>query len=448
MKKTYLTSLAALLLASCGVEAPFGEKELPTGTIHKAALSMDIKFEGLLTRADAPDIRDCKVDIIPSGSTQPTHSYVYGSMPEIVEITAGDYRVMATHGDDALQGWEAPYYKGCSKSFTVSASKPVTNIEPITCRLANVKVETEFDTSFGNAENLQAEVSVVNGSSLVFKKGETRAGYFGQLPTTDEGEHDGAGLTLFAKVSGIVDGRTLEVETMTLENVKAGFGYKLIFRMQRPNAAGNGQLVLGDESSPVNVNAQVNVTDLSEGQTAEPDDNEYLDDDIIIGGYEEEEPVPDDPGTEDPGTEDPGGDNPADPASKKAEITINEPLTLDPSGNVVTEGMKCILTVKSFAEGGIQTFDVTIDSETLTSDILTDVGLSTQLNIAETPTKLVGPLEDLPLPVNVKGRSEVEFDITPFMDLLGVYGAAKHKFIVKVGDKNGTVTETLVLITE
>lgn len=88
---------------------------------------------------------------------------------------------------------------------------------------------------------------------------------------------------------------------------------------------------------------------------------------------------------------------------------------------------------------------VTIDSETLTPEILEDVHLASSFDLAE-PGTLEEGLNGLGFPTGnaVVGQTEIPFDITQFTSLLGLYGAANHNFIIRLVDQKGLeVTETL-----
>lgn len=103
------------------------------------------------------------------------------------------------------------------------------------------------------------------------------------------------------------------------------------------------------------------------------------------------------------------------------------------------------LQVTLFAPNKIAHVYVTIDSETLTEELLTTVNLAKSFDLAE-PGELKGGLESLKFPTesDVIGKEELPFNITQFTSLLGLYGAANHNFIIQVVDQKGLeVTQTL-----
>ena len=67
------------------------------------------------------------------------------------------------------------------------------------------------------------------------------------------------------------------------------------------------------------------------------------------------------------------------------------------------------------------------------------------------PGDLAEGLASLEFPIGdqVIGAKEIKFDITNFTPLLGIYGAATHRFIINVIDLEGnSTTKTLTLISE
>jgi hypothetical protein len=116
-----------------------------------------------------------------------------------------------------------------------------------------------------------------------------------------------------------------------------------------------------------------------------------------------------------------------------------------------TTGSDAVTTVivDIAAPKGIAHLYVTIDSPTLTADVLTSVGLQKEFDLAYPSTAtLATGLSSLGFPVGseVIGQTSVAFDISQFLSLLGVYGSAEHHFVIQVVDANGnTVTRTLKL---
>lgn len=170
-----------------------------------------------------------------------------------------------------------------------------------------------------------------------------------------------------------------------------------------------------------------------------------------------DEVVGTDPGKE-PGIDDfpeEGGEEPGDGSENENSPTIVgsnfNGNSFDISNDVLevsvnTDAENPIpLQVALSAPNGIAHVYVTIDSETLTENLLSGVGLATSFDLAE-PGALEAGLNGLGFPTSdaVVGKIEIPFDITNFTPLLGLYGAANHNFVIRLVDLKGLeITETL-----
>ena len=116
------------------------------------------------------------------------------------------------------------------------------------------------------------------------------------------------------------------------------------------------------------------------------------------------------------------------------------------------------------APNGIKSLHVNINSGTLTAEILQGVGLDTKFDLAtgkaDNGKDLTEGLVGLGFPVanggtmNVGGtettygavvnQTLVKFDITQFMSLLSIYGAAKHDFEITVTDNANQVGKAVL----
>ncbi len=131
----------------------------------------------------------------------------------------------------------------------------------------------------------------------------------------------------------------------------------------------------------------------------------------------------------------------------KPEVNPTAPMitseTLNIEGtNVITEDI--IAKVDIAAPNGIEKFEVEIISAQLTKDELQNVGLDSEFDLAN-PGNLVGPLTELGFPTGdaVKGKTQLEFDITNFMQLLAFFQGT-HQFKLTITDVKGlTSTKTL-----
>lgn len=421
MKKTYILSAVAagLLLTGCGKEDPFGTVEVGEGQFLKSAIAVDVKVDETIrqnvrTRAAEADINDFTVVFTKDGQSQPYVTYKYADMPDIVVLPIGNYTCTAYYGENRIAEWENPYFLGKSETFEVVENEITSYIEPIECRLENIKVTIDFDPLLKSKMSADSyvEVKVGANSGLNYTAAEAESGKAGYFMHTAE-------TTLVATFYGDIDG-TRTVESKSYKNVEKGNHYKITFKLHN---GGQGSAT-GDVDGDIRVDASVSVTDVERNIEIE---DEILDD--------SERPK------EDP--DDPTPPGPSDP--KAPEITGVAPINLD-GVNVIKIGDPgtCVLNVKSTAEGGFTTFYCDIESPNLTPEELASVGLSSHIDIVN-PGNLEDALRGLGLPVNVGGQKEVEFNLTSFLPLLGVFGEGQHNFIITVGDANGTTVKTLIL---
>lgn len=408
---------ASVALTSCNDENPFtgGEEEVKYGKFSTRSLTVDINKDSGVPqlanrrhRAPAPQAAYFTVDFIKAGETAPAATYKYSEMPEIVTLPVGDYMVQAWHGENHAAAWENPRYEGAAP-ISIVADDITEVAEPVVCRLANVRVSIAFDAVLLANMSDDAKVSVQVGGHgpMVFTKDDTeRSAYFA---------HDPASSLLTATFSGKVEGLQSS-ETKAYNDVAPGKHYHITFRLHKVTDEDPG-----DINGTLAVDAEVEVVDMNESLNT-PDD-------IIVDDMRPTE-KPDEPVTP------PVGEGPV--------ITANEGVNLEAVNDAI-EGQSYILYVHSNSPAGIQKFDVEIISPKLTPAELQSVGLDANLNIAQTPASMAESLEGLGLPVNVAGKTDVEFNITSFIPMLNALGAGEHTFRVTVTDALGTTVKSLKL---
>ena len=427
MKKSYIVTLfaAAALLASCSKENPFEGGNSGTGQFLKSALSVDVDADGLdvrVTRAAEANIDDFNIIFTADGQSQPVATYVYGEMPEIVTLPAGEYTVTATYGENRDADWENPHFLGTSQKFAVNPFEITSYVDPIVCRLENIKVTIDFDDALRAHMTPESyvEVKVGDSSSLKYGVAEAQAEKAGYFRHTEE-------ITLVAVFRGNVDGAEV-VETKSLKNVSKGNHYKITFRLhQSADSEFNGSL-----NADLRVDASVDVTDLNYDVPLVED--QPLDD--------SERPVEGEkPGVTDPDPEHPG--QPEDPADLNPVIYGEAPVDIDAVNNGA-DLSACVLHIKSVAEEGITELTCRIVSDPL-EEVLEPSGM-VYLNLAETPEDYRATLEGWGFPTNVKGAKEVKFEISgDFLNMMGELGSYEHHFVITVKDANGSCTKTLKL---
>ncbi len=127
---------------------------------------------------------------------------------------------------------------------------------------------------------------------------------------------------------------------------------------------------------------------------------------------------------------------------------IIESATLDIDGiNVVTPDL--VAKVDINVPKGVETLFVEIISESLSPDVLAEVGLASVFDLAH-PGDLGEALTDLGFPIGdeVLGKTYLPFDITMFMEVLGLF-PGQHQFKLTVTDVEGqTATATLTFLVE
>ena len=117
--------------------------------------------------------------------------------------------------------------------------------------------------------------------------------------------------------------------------------------------------------------------------------------------------------------------------------------------NIITENLQAKVDI--VAENGIANLHVKIISEMLTKEMLQEVGLDSEFDLAN-PGDLAEVLGELGFPVGeaVVGKTELLFNITDFMPLLAMF-PGQHDFeltVVDAADLSTTKTLKFQSVTE
>ena len=426
MKKSFYIFLAIILgicsFTSCDRErVDFGQDNRPTGTVDLTSISINVNAAPEPTRAGGPNLDNFKVTIeeVTSAGNTEVRAWAYRDMPEVFKLPVGNYVVVVTSAqEEPLATFDGGFWKG-EQAFTI-VEKAVTSIETVNCMFRSIKVAVAYSDDLkallGN--DVKVTLTLEGSGSLEFPKAEERAGYLKAVQESN---------VLKAHLTGTIEGDKVDYET-AFPNVKAG-EYRII--KYNLKSVDNGDTETGGTS---NFKLKVDAT------------CEIVEENITVTP-EGEEGTEDFPNGNDGGDE-PGGGEQTEDLPRIEGASING-VPFDIKETHTIEG-ECELIVKMYAPLGITHVNVTIDSETLTEDILTGVGLSKSFDLAE-PGSLADALSGLGFPVKDKviNQKELVFDITSFTSLLGIYGAATHKFIINVVDNsNNSVTETLTLISK
>ena len=417
MKKIYILSLlaAGLIATGCSKEKPFGGESGGEGSVPKEALDMSVPDQNIQvnapTRADI-NVDDFTVNFIREGATAATKSYRYGEMPNVVTLEQGTYKATASYGEDREAEWENPYYMGTSLPFEVRAYEITSYIDPIECALGNIKATIEFDPALAAAMSADSyvEVKVGDNNGLKYHLEEANAGKAGYFRHTDE-------TTLVATFHGTVNGSTA-VETKSYDGIQKGRWYKLTFKLHSGSGSGQGSIE-GD----ILVDANVNVEDVNADVTVAYD--EPLDD-------SERPNEGDDPNP------------PTPPTGEAPQIVSDCSLAFDVVNNV-DESTVCKFHITSSADSGFTYLTCDIISPDLTPEELGGMGLTSHIDLVNTPADMAETLTNLGFPVNIGGKKRADFDMTAFMGLMAVFGDHMHQFKLTVKDANGETVKTLKL---
>lgn len=402
-------------MAGCSKERGF-DSEDGEGQVLKSALDMSTPSESsqvVVTRAGSDvDLNQFKINFIKQGESVATQSYTYGEMPEVVTLKAATYIATAELGQNLEAAWDNPYFKGESRPFEVRPFEITSFIDPIECELQNIKVTIAFEGALAAEMSADSyvEVKVGDNNGLRFTADEASSGKAGYFRHIDE-------KTLVATFHGTINGSEV-VESKSYDKIAKGTWYRLTFKLH-PNPDGDPT---GDVDGEVVVDASVTATDVN--ADVEVADDEPLDDNERPNeGDDPNPPVPDDPK--------------APEFIPEGNVVFDQVMNVDASS-------QCRFSIKSTAEGGFTVLTCDIISPNLTAEELAGVGLASHIDLV-TPGSLEGGLVGLGFPVNVGGKTSVDFDLSQFMGLMAVFGEARHEFKLTVSDGNGTTVKSLIL---
>ena len=129
------------------------------------------------TDAPLPDVSDFWVKIVNSEDVTFKREKYADIEGKPVSLNAGNFTMIAEHGDPLGAGFDKPYYKA-EQPFTVEPHKQVT-VNAV-AQLANVKVAVDYGEQItSDYSDFHAEIKNVDykKTSLIFEKDEVRAGY-------------------------------------------------------------------------------------------------------------------------------------------------------------------------------------------------------------------------------------------------------------------------------
>ncbi len=376
----------AIMAVSCSEESWKPEELVEDkGELSLLSMGIEVDTEETVIMRSVPDVSEYIVSIYNSNEFL-VEQWRYADMPGIVTLPVGDYILKVKSHELHDAEWEKPYYYD-SQSFKIEKSL-ITELDSVKCRLSNVKVSVAYSEALEAALGNDVRVVISIGSgSLEYVKGEQRAGYFA-LP-------DGS-KTMLATFDGTVNGKQVSLRKI-FTDIEIGQHRVVTF-----------SLVTGSVNPEIIIDAEI------------------TDEDITVDVPGEDDVIP--------------GERPEEGEGNAPTI---ESATLDVDGvNVVTPEL--VAKVDINVPNGVETLFVEIISESLSPDVLAEVGLASVFDLAH-PGDLEEALTDLGFPTgdNVIGKTYLPFDITMFMEVLGLF-PGQHQFKLTVTDTIGlAATKTL-----
>lgn len=413
--------IGSFLLISCdregfdyGTNKPVVDNR-PEGNVSLASIKLDLDIDlGIKTKSgeSSIDVDDFLIRIFDKDNgNKLVKEWVYKEMPEVFSLKVGNYNVAAYSHEQLPAEFDRPFIYGM-QSFVIKENS-VTDIETLRCVLRSIMVTVEYDDALQAllGDDVLASVRVGTGE-LQYDKNNKQAGHF-------IAQNDAQNL-LTSTLAGTIDGEKVNI-SKAFPDVKAGE-----HRIIKYTLKGVGEPDPEGGSASISMNIDMSCT--------------VVDKDVVINPGEDV--IPDEPS--EPGNPGEGGDENSKPTIVGMDFDITKPLVLPAGGTAVV--------VNITAKHGINNLYVEIASETLTEDILQEVGLAKSFDLAN-PGDLAEALASLGFPIgaDVIGKGELVFDITQFTPLLGIYGAGTHNFIITVVDQANpanTKKQTLTLITE
>lgn len=366
------------------------------------------------------DLSPFIVEVVKSDGSK-VASWTYATMPPAPTFAVGTYTVRVKSHNPQPVEWEKPYYAG-EQQFQIKANE-VTDVDPIVCTLANVRVSISVTEALKNASSDDVKITISGepGVDLEYGLDETRSGYFAYTKGLS---------TMKVHFEGTVSGAR-EDFTHVLKDIKPGQHRLVKFALRinpNPPADETGNIEI-PEGEGVKVDCGVTTYE-------------------VDGTVSNKEDIIDDSGR--PGHEDPdSGDDPKPDDPDDKAITFSS-STLDLEGANMAEefgeeeGLKPAV-VDIHSENGVTSLKVKIISDFLTEDMLSGIGLTSQFDLAD-PGEYATGLAGLGFPTaaEVNGAHDLQFNITKFIPL--IFEEGDHKFEITVTDSKGLVKTMVLLI--
>ena len=466
---------ATALFAMTGCDDPnYPKEETGEGQIALRTLSLDVTTETTAIESkSSEDVSNYTVRILNKETGATVYEWKYSEMPEVVTLPVATYTIEAFNKtvDDAA--WDSPYYY-TSKDVDVLKDK-ISEPGTLTCKLSNVKVSIKYTDELkeliGDGSDVTVKVTV--GSSVLdFAYSETRAGYFKYLPEST---------SLVATFSGTVDGSYIQ-EYKTLTDIAAGQHRIITFDARiapdpktKTGLIGTTGLCLTSTVTVIDLTRDIPVSE----DAVEPDDNLSVTPSTLsltsagtaktvtvnasaawsISSSDSWLKVDTASGSKGATSVSVSADENTTGAARTATLTVvmgnvsrtvtvtqaaesklqtpsitSSTINLD-GVNKVTSTSTVIINLN--APEKLANVKVKIDSKSLTKEMLEEVGLTDEFDLAY-PGQYATALSGLKFPVGdqVIGQQTLVFDISSFMAVLSAF-QGQHNFEVVITDQQG-----------
>lgn len=119
------------------------------------------------------DLSGFMVSVVDLKGASADRNYTYGTMPEVLTLPVGQYRLDVKSHEVQKAEWERPLYAG-SKEFTIENGK-ITNIGVVKCEFKSLKVSVIFSKELQEVcPDAKMTVLANDEGTLVFTPAETR----------------------------------------------------------------------------------------------------------------------------------------------------------------------------------------------------------------------------------------------------------------------------------
>lgn len=486
MKKIFdimiLAVLTAMSLASCDKGLVDEIKQEGAASFKNFEATVLNEEDLIESRATSIDVNTFKVNVVNKSTGEIVESWTYAAMPEIVTLPVGGYTVEVYNAELKGAAWESPYLWG-SQDFEIKEND-VTIVETVVCKLTNLKVSIKYSdelkAAISTGEDVKVNVLVGENNSLDFVYNETRAGYF---------RCDAENKSLVATFSGTVEGYYIS-EYKVISDVAAGQHRIITFSLKTaPDVSDESGLV---GTTGLSVSGDVTSVDLTgdvpvEEETIQPDDFLTVsDNELSFAMSASSKTVMVNSSAEWSASSSSSwcSVSPATGVAGESALTISvadntveservavvivamgdisyeisvkqaayseQPSAAAPTVSSTTIDLSSVNVVTAtstvdvdvLAPGKIAKFNVKISMSDGNGGIfdLSSVGLANEFDLCNPGIYKEG-LVGLSLPVEnqVKGKTEMKFDISSFMSLLVIY-SGDHIFDIEVVDELGQST--------